>query len=604
MIEEKRSLLASGARWTLRTAFVLGVAAAATTVIYFTPVPDQFFASCDRPCHELDWPMICRIKLTIEVYQTLSSSCGTCPENQTECWNPNCVTADGFKRGILTANRQLPGPSIHVCENDILVVDVVNRVPEHGLAFHWRGLPQKDTPFMDGVPMVTQCPIPSYTTFQYKFRASRPGTHMWHAHNGAEMADGLAGALVVRRAPNREPHRALYDEDSKDHVIVITEWTHSFALQRMLQGSVATDALLINGRGASKDGVPSAAFQVLPSVRYRFRLVHAGVISACPLKLSVEGHMLKVIEIDGSPIRPKDVSSITLASGERVDFVLETSAPPSTYAMKVQSTCSRLEQTATVQYIESPEVTKTKRELQSAKQADAQRLDSTGQACGTPDVVCLAELEALDPAHSSLSKSKVDLELELPFEFTSISNHSLGSFIVSLDPEVKVPHISNLTFVYPSSPLVTQAADVPSGLLCHAESKPIGCTTLPCECVHQLDVPLGAAVQLNLHDKGEAVGEGHVFHLHGYSFHIVKRLANGVSLSPAKDSVTVPAGGRVEIRFVADNPGYWLLHDQHVGYTARGLGVLVHVGDSTDMPSPPPDFPKCGTWRGPDFFLT
>jgi len=71
-----------------------------------------------------------------------------------------------------------------VCENDILVVDVVNRVPGHGLAVHWRGVPQKDTPFMDGVPMVTQCPIPSYTTFQYKFRAARPGTHLWHAHNG------------------------------------------------------------------------------------------------------------------------------------------------------------------------------------------------------------------------------------------------------------------------------------------------------------------------------------------------------------------------------------------------------------------------------------
>jgi hypothetical protein len=37
---------------------------------------------------------------------------------------------------------------------------------------------------MDGVPMVTQCPIPSSTTFQYKFRASRAGTHMWHAHTG------------------------------------------------------------------------------------------------------------------------------------------------------------------------------------------------------------------------------------------------------------------------------------------------------------------------------------------------------------------------------------------------------------------------------------
>lgn len=68
----------------------------------------------------------------------------------------------------------------------------MNRVPGHGLALHWRGLLQKETPFMDGVPMLTQCPIPSYTTFQYKFRATRPGTHLWHAHGG--MFNNLLGA--------------------------------------------------------------------------------------------------------------------------------------------------------------------------------------------------------------------------------------------------------------------------------------------------------------------------------------------------------------------------------------------------------------------------
>lgn len=33
---------------------------------------EQTFLSCDRPCHHLDWPMICRVKLTLEVFQSLS----------------------------------------------------------------------------------------------------------------------------------------------------------------------------------------------------------------------------------------------------------------------------------------------------------------------------------------------------------------------------------------------------------------------------------------------------------------------------------------------------------------------------------------------------
>lgn len=64
------------------------------------------------------------------------------------------------------------------------MVDVVNRLPGQSVTVHWRGQKQTESPYMDGVPMVTQCPISSYTTFQYKFRASQAGTHLWQAHTG------------------------------------------------------------------------------------------------------------------------------------------------------------------------------------------------------------------------------------------------------------------------------------------------------------------------------------------------------------------------------------------------------------------------------------
>lgn len=73
---------------------------------------------------------------------------------------------------------------LQVCENDILVIDVINRLPGKAVAIHWRGQTQMEMPYMDGAPLITQCPISSYTTFQYKFRASMPGTHLWHAHAG------------------------------------------------------------------------------------------------------------------------------------------------------------------------------------------------------------------------------------------------------------------------------------------------------------------------------------------------------------------------------------------------------------------------------------
>ena len=60
-----------------------------------------------------------------------------------------CVLADGVERGILTANRMIPGPSIQVCENDRVIIDVENH-----------------TQYYDGVPFVTQCPIQQGNTFR------------------------------------------------------------------------------------------------------------------------------------------------------------------------------------------------------------------------------------------------------------------------------------------------------------------------------------------------------------------------------------------------------------------------------------------------------
>jgi hypothetical protein len=113
--------------------------------------------------------------------------------------------------------------------------------------------------------------------------------------------------------------------------------------------------------------------------------------------------------------------------------VLDASAAFKSYTMRVRSSCSPLAQTALLQYVDNPDKTKMKRELHptSLTVPSGQHLDTAGQECGTSDdeIVCLGELEALDPVHSSLSKAKVDLELELPFDFSAVTNHSLSSFI-------------------------------------------------------------------------------------------------------------------------------------------------------------------------------
>lgn len=71
-----------------------------------------------------------------------------------------------------------------MCQNDKIVVDVVNRIAAHTISIHWHGISQETTPWMDGVPMVTQCPIHSRNTFRYEFPATHSGTFWYHSHEG------------------------------------------------------------------------------------------------------------------------------------------------------------------------------------------------------------------------------------------------------------------------------------------------------------------------------------------------------------------------------------------------------------------------------------
>ena len=58
--------------------------------------------------------MTCRYAFVLELYHTMSKACHNCPLNITDCARPHCVGGDGAPKSILTANRMVPGPAIHV----------------------------------------------------------------------------------------------------------------------------------------------------------------------------------------------------------------------------------------------------------------------------------------------------------------------------------------------------------------------------------------------------------------------------------------------------------------------------------------------------------
>ncbi|CAK1545212.1 unnamed protein product [Leptosia nina] len=599
---------------SLQRIFVLFVILiSVVVVVYYTPMPEEYFENCDRECHELDWPMICRIKLVIEVYKTNSKSCNNCLETGKEC-PPMCITADGRERGVLSANRELPAPAFHVCQNDILVVDVVHRAPAHALSMHWRGQPQKETPFMDGAPMLTQCPQPAYTTFQYKFRASAAGTHMYHAHSAADAADGLAGALIVRQSPRLDPLKSLYDIDATEHTIFIAEWGHSMGPLAGITSKVPNaESLLINGKGNTLESpdAPLTTFNVDYGKKYRFRLAYGGGIKSCSVKFYIDDHVLGLVALDGNRIDTEYVNSITLGRGERADFILEANRLSGVYNVRVvadKSCQENLEGVAKLVYRNKERKVLHKDDSTTHALENRDFTTVFSEKCSSEELLCLDEVRGVHRLSEELS-SIPDEVIYMPFNYSTrqISAKRIESWGQS----------DGHRFTYPASPLLTQGADVGNEALCssqpgHAE-----------ECVHLKSIPLGSTVEIIMFDQG---GESdHIFHLHGYTFYVTAVQQYNSSLekerviqmneegtlfpkknleSPVlKDTIVIPKFGVVALRFKADNPGYWMMRDERSAHWTRGLDFVLKVGDAKDFVQAPSDFPKCGSYVGPEYFL-
>lgn len=329
---------------------------ALSTMLQFqhvTGIPESDLKhECLRTCEWPPQPKTCVYHFNVEWFYSMATPCRDCPINKTDCTRQNCIQLNGVARPVAVVNRLLPGPSIQVCENDTITVHVFNDLANNeGLAIHWHGLEQRGTPYMDGVPMVTQCLITRSTPFTYSFNASSYGTHWWHAHGGTLRSDGVFGSLVIRQPLQVDLSSALYDYDLPEHVVAVHDWFDEMTFPRYLDLHYKViepyaDSILINGKGRRKgfknpNGnetiyTEREEFTVRVGKRYRFRLFSNAIV-ICPLKISVDSHKLTIIASDGRPLEPYETDAFVIHGAESFDFVLETNQEVGNYWMRVQS---------------------------------------------------------------------------------------------------------------------------------------------------------------------------------------------------------------------------------------------------------------------------
>lgn len=132
----------------------------------------------------------------------------TCPDLETLPWK----LVDGHKEYHLRAtpvrreflpeqemvvwgyNGSMPGPTIEATEGDRVRIVVHNDLPEpHSVHWHGFELPVE----MDGVPFLTQEPIPPGDTHVYEFDLHQTGTYFYHSHFPMQESFGMVGLFVI-----------------------------------------------------------------------------------------------------------------------------------------------------------------------------------------------------------------------------------------------------------------------------------------------------------------------------------------------------------------------------------------------------------------------
>jgi FtsP/CotA-like multicopper oxidase with cupredoxin domain len=69
----------------------------------------------------------------------------------------------------------------------------------------------------------------------------------------------------------------------------------------------------------------------------------------------------------------------------------------------------------------------------------------------------------------------------------------------------------------------------------------------------------------------------HPMHLHGHSFRVLKRNGSLVPYRQWADTVLVSPQETVDVAFVADNPGDWMLHCHVMDHQTAGLMTVLRV---------------------------
>ena len=206
-------------------------------------------------------------------------------------------------------NGSCPGPTIQVTQGDRVRVIFENALPE-STSMHWHGL---ELPIeQDGVPWISQKPVPPGGSYRYEFTVHQEGTFFYHAHSAMQEMIGLIGMFIAHPEKPYTPHA------DHDFGIVLQEWAVLPGNSVPNTASMEFNWLTFNGLSAPA----TTPLIVRLGSRVRLRLVNLGM-DHHPIHL--HGHQFVITGTEGgrapeSTWYPTNTVLVGVAQAKVVEF--------------------------------------------------------------------------------------------------------------------------------------------------------------------------------------------------------------------------------------------------------------------------------------------
>ena len=419
-------------------------------------------------------------------------------------------------------NGQAPGPLLRTRQGGELALTLVNQL-EQPTTVHWHGIRIDNR--MDGVAGLTQPAVPPGETFDYRFQLPDAGTFWYHPHNRSwdQMSRGLYGLLIVEE--NDAP------KVDRDVPLVIDDWylTPDAALDTASLGQIGEwahggrtgNVLTVNGRA-------EARYAVHPGERLRLRL--ANTANARILQLRVQGGTAQLIALDGQPLAsPRSLKGgrLILPPAGRADIMLDMPAEPGHRAVIADESDLRI---VLARFING-DVARSKSPLSARP------------------VLALPPNPIPEP----------DLANAKRFDLV-MAGGAMGGLAEAIYKGEKQP-LSELVRHHNMVWAFNGVAGMPA--------KPL------------FSVKKGTTVIVRMVNN---TGWPHAMHLHGHHIRAIKHTRETRSgkrelqvYKDWRDSVLIERTEEMEVAFVADNPGKWMLHCHMLEHQAGGMMTWFEV---------------------------